>query len=509
MIKSVILRYPIEKAYKTKKIKLSSDMIVSFLRSSINQQIPQFRDLEYFLILEDDYNTPQIINESLTLNSLSDQPTLKVLLNFKYCDINVIMPEDNLQIIQFDMSRNVQDNIEAIISEKPEKYTFLYYSNSDMSYPRITTNLLPLIFQGWAGESLILLQKVDIYDVRDNHKNKDILLNDLEKTRKYFYYCKKAAIHRLSLFDSRKFADLISLDCLSSKNPDISRSVKEYLKYDPSKINDLSFKTIVVEEYQHYKNLNLSNEKLISEYVYLCADNYKLSFCYIDHVKLVLLNKRWRMPSNRFLYISQRVIATSKDFLLNFVNNEPFSTIRNSYYDNDLVIITFQNDEKWGIKTERPQALVQIINEIMINSLPNSSSKEIKIEGIQKQFKENKTQEKSKGISYYNSAIFDSRSIIKEQKDENIIIMYGISKLICPTEKESLKQYSSEDVPCRELEILRHLNVQNHLFLPKREPVPNIQWIPNIFSFLSFSNPTTRYTVYCLLIVIFIIIFTK
>lgn len=583
-MKKVIVRYPVNETIgKDRKFKISASQNGEALRRIIVADMPQFRNVDFFLILQGVDGQFLSFNEKKNLEDISPakhirlhlflkQWNLKVIFSpFKFKQENSIYPSSqdqnstphfhmtsshsNSQLnnlsnartsqitkitdhrrdsirkakrvesisaietiletktVQIDLQEPVSQNIrnfietmsnEHLIFNDPKDYTFVMIPKNET--PQICASSLPLIFQGWSlNEPIYLLYTFPTTE--------SINTTDTRKLEFIYNQCKLAIYLKLCSFSLVQWASLACLENICENHSMKNSTINELLtKYIPDYLqNNEAMQSILENTTPQFLNPVYVHHAM-KEFIELFVLK-GISFCFIDRVKFLLVSKK-KLSSHRYLYISQYVMTISKNFGVDFLYQQPTASIREIKNDGTFVMISFNNGEKWRIRSDFHNKLIRIIEDMrrdgptvvvprLVTSNPiddddNDVQKEahVRIKDVDlPDVPEDVISDVSRvcEIDQFNNSLFhepnDDVSMINDDDDGEIKL--GLSKIICPKNDDCETPYSPESEMYRDLKIIKQLKLPPIKSNSALYPVPDLSFI-DFESRFSISQPLVQ-----------------
>lgn len=457
-MKNVLIRYPFENTTKERKFKVASTTNGAVLRTYIGHQFPQFRSLQYFLVLNDSDGRMIFLDESKPLSQISQTKRIRLRLVLKNFNSTVKFYDGSTKNVTINLTENVKDNMKNIIEGNADEYVLFFIPKNEQNIYKIVVEDLPLIYQGWFLEDLILLKRIDTKNLEN--ENEEFLQED-------YISLKSAAIYGISLYNVTLWGTLSFLQFLADGGNLNLNGKMTFMYFVPEQIRS---DAILMKSYNDAQELykNLSQEEAKKKFVELAV--YKGStYCFVDKVKFLFITKKKKISSNRFLYISRNYISITKQYGSEILLNEKISQITDVSYDEDFVIVTFLNTDKWKLKSEYPNVLMSILKSFEslipqaidqdISSTKDSHSDELELT-------ENESQ----------SDFFIENNNVKEQFEQlqQTKDIQCMSPLICPSSEESNVIFSVENQMYKDLKINDNLVIPESILTHKDYQIDKI-----------------------------------
>lgn len=221
-MKKVILRYPQDKSFNQRKLKITATETGLSLHKYIDQDLIQFRNKEYYLILRSENNCLSFLDESQQLETITDNKQIKLILVLPPPTIELTLPNQTPMKTTLNLKQTVAENINELfekINLEPNgfslmtrnddflnnDFTFFFQplnneifddnystssneifgSDNSHNYPTIVSTSLPLLFQGWSGEKLTLIRRVspiDLLIASEKRKEREKQIEKMKET---------------------------------------------------------------------------------------------------------------------------------------------------------------------------------------------------------------------------------------------------------------------------------------------------------------------------------------
>lgn len=200
-MKNVILHYPFNKTFKEHKFKVTEIDPSSVLRKRISAELPSFKNVQYLLILKKYDNCLSFLQEDKPFNKLFNENRIHIQLVIPQKEAEFLLPNQSVVHLPIDLTKSVSENVKTVISyiqsnDKSnsimknnedfifESFTFFFTpihsvfdgfddsvndtnnnNNDKLNPPKIVSSSLPLLFQGWSGERLTLIRRINTLDL--------------------------------------------------------------------------------------------------------------------------------------------------------------------------------------------------------------------------------------------------------------------------------------------------------------------------------------------------------
>ena len=352
-MKTVCLHYPDRNAKslkQIKKFKVAASTKGSSFRYCMLRDLGQFYNKDYFFLIE---RNDRLIkwDETKTVAELTEGKKLTLRLVFSRIDLVVKKASNQDQNVSLDMMQTAGENLRSI-NEDPKYYTFAFRPVDDSFY-RITCNSLSLVSQGWFGEQLFIVRRV--------------LETEKQDIRKLFDECIFTGELGLNIMDSQNWIETGAMRLIADKKVKQSRQAQKRFitQYIPNNISiDDQLWPHLTNIIEH--NQYMSQDEARQEFIKLCTSSGG-QCCFIDKVQFLIMDGKWRMTSQRFLYISPTSITITKDLGTSIIRRIFLSQISNVEAKDGVIIISFHNiPDKWRIKsTKNKEILYQIFLDVM------------------------------------------------------------------------------------------------------------------------------------------------
>lgn len=497
-MKKVFLRYPNGKLTKDKKFKLACTTNGSVFRSYIGRDLTQFRDEAYFLLNQTTEGAQTFLDESIPFSDLTPAKKIRLQLILRNYSAKIKCVNGTHLRVMIDLKEPVSETLKKIVPDEPEQFVLCFKPRFDPSFHRISTSSMPLIFQGWFATPLVLLRRVTLLDMES--------LTDPEKIMEYYAHCKTSASLGLSLFSLYNWGTLACLRYIAEGGDPQNYQKQSYLQFIPEifRANEdvISAARKAFITYASYDAINAAME-------YINVTVHGAAFCYIDKVKFLPNRKKW--SAHRYIYISSSVILITKDFGSTLLNHELLSKITNVSNEQEFVVVSFANKDRWRVRSEKAKILYSIIEELRKTEIAKNQN----VFDLDEQ--ESIDDQSMDRISLNDSfdvlqmpSIFDSRAMVHEPNSMKVEVQPGISMLICPKPEEGDCPYNIDNQLYRDLKIIEPLQLPDDM--PEDddlEAVPDLSWLNEIENFISLDQQMPRIILCCIFLVALLILFIR
>ena len=163
-MKKIKVRFLVENTARMCSIKMPIGVTGTQSREYIAKVIPQMKDIDYFMARESRGGELTIIDEEETLmpNPPSKDTIIQLTPRKKKFELFCANMERMEAIL--DLTVTVGENIEHIVTNGPDHYTFCFRPSNEPDIPRLVCPSKLLIEQGWRNESLYLIRVVTVGD---------------------------------------------------------------------------------------------------------------------------------------------------------------------------------------------------------------------------------------------------------------------------------------------------------------------------------------------------------
>ena len=321
---------------KKKKFKVAASTKGSVFRTYLERDLVNFYEQDYFFIIEHSNGELTILNENLAFNSIIETKKITLILVYRNITkkINCYLEERDFKL---NLSENVLNNLKSLnLKEKIEYYTFAFRPQNDTVITKIVSHDFPLILQGWYGEDLYLIKRFFENDFND--------INEIYKTLNF------NLILGLSFINISNWIKISLLRYIIEENSLNNFSRNKLSPYLPSHLRmDSSINQIISTSLIEFSNFSIEDcKKEFINIILLKSANC----CFINRIHFLLLGNRWRLSSTRILYISLNNIFICKDIGNNIIHQFNIKQIINFEIEGEFLHITFDNNEKWRIKSK-------------------------------------------------------------------------------------------------------------------------------------------------------------
>ena len=447
-MKTVCLKYPGGKLKLDKKFKVAASTKGSVFRSYIAKELPQFYDIEYFMLMERKGQIT-ILDESKTFASLSEEKKMIIHLVYLKSDVTVKVSQDQQRKLSISLKENVGTNIsESINLPNSELFTFAFRPTDDPSYYRIVCKNLPLVYQDWFGEQLFLIRRV--------------LPKETENVEDLFNECVFSSRLGLTIMSSKDWIDAGICRLLGEGNEPRSINKKSLIEVIPNsiRVDENLFKCAraILEQ-----NAAMSKEEAMTRYVQISTLNGG-QCSYIDKVQFLVMDGKWRMNSTRYLYVSPVTLTIAKEIGTEINHRVLISSISEYHIEEEFIIISFKDQQsKWRIKSLTNKKILKNILDEVVELLSKDEANIIQSDfhasSPSLEVSEQEQQEAAPVIESQDASFDDSIDISHYNKiptNQRIgidMVSNGLSQLIIPKPEEkdqpfNLSPYISRDLSC-------------------------------------------------------------
>jgi hypothetical protein len=498
------------------KLKVTAAMKGSNFKDYIRREIVNLTDVDFFFIYYDKEQRPMFLDDTKAFSSMPDQK-LRFRLVVRNQTINLRTAVGKEKPVTFDMQKTCNENIISLGLENPDHY-ILTFKPKGAIHPKIAAKKVQLVFQGWKGETVTLHRRISRQEYTDT---------STENLKKLYSTCRLYAADNLVYFKRNMWGLICAYLYLSEAKDGSEFKKKTMEKMLPEGLqpNDQMLK---IAQDTIRQSMFLSSQEAAKNYVDHFIRHGTLC-CHVEEVKFLLVDKKWRMQSNRCIYISSQRFLVTKDFYGEIVQSESISNIASVACDKERVIINIQGTKQWVLRTENAELLKYIIDDqIEIGKLFNpknyrlsaqwepSDIAEVSLALEASKIIENAAQPEShivqpehlaiqpeSHVTQPESHVAQPESYVNTQEEEesskntNVFIktgsvrlsryrdreaVPGISPIVPPEEGKENTPYSITDQCFRDLKVLKEL------ILPEREIAVEEREVPNISNFAMYNN---------------------
>ena len=356
-MKTVCLQYPSGSAKQLKqmkKFKVAASTKGSSFRGFISRELPQFYNLDYFLILEKNGSLTKL-DETKTFAQLEEGKKITLQLVFTKIDVSVNLCGKQTKKITLDSRETVGENIKKHFTQEEAKYYVFAFTPIDDSFTRITCQDMSLVTQGWFGEQLHIVRRV--------------LPTEYQNLHKLFEECCFSADLGLTFMEPQDWVETCILKLKAEKKLDIPiQAQKKIIMHTlpPNiRIDDELISYTQKMQKQNSKT-KMSSDEAMEKYINISTTNGG-QCCFIDKVQFLIIDSKWRMTSQRFLYVSATAIFVTKDLGTSMVAKVFLNEISDFSFENGFLTISFVNKkEKWKIKSmKNKDVLFKVFKDVL------------------------------------------------------------------------------------------------------------------------------------------------
>ena len=322
----------------------------------------------------------------------------------------------------------------------------------------------------------------------------------------FYQECKQAISFHLSIYPVETFVHLAILQYIKEGGNPMAFSIQRLKLYLPQFLKvDETIEQIGSDIIKNYYNLTPPSAG--REFIELCIRN-GAQFCFVERVKFRGLNNKWRISSTRWLYVSSLFISISKDYGQYFYLHYPLSSIENISIENDHIIILFNDEQKWMLKTSNIQILFAAIKDL--TSLSKDTNKFSHIEISNKNSSRDELSDECKSSNCTTDDFIPTElSSLNSKRNLNqkgyIDVQPGISKLVCPKEDEIDQEYSITEETTKELKITKQLIIPTSKINPSN--ILDFDWCSYSSKMFYFIENNYKYFVIIFLITFLYVFF--
>ena len=453
-MKTVYIRYPSSTGSKTHKLLVSDSTTVEKLRPLIIKSLPQFWKNDFFLA-HDCNGSIFPLSETSQIAQCQGSKKIKLQLTLNSVTTFVEFPDLSIKEITINTRKSTLQNIQEIIGEENSEYYVLAFRLfDDPSVVRTAALSFPLSFQGWTCEKLYLIRRVTPSNL--------IRLSDEKTIHDYYLNCKKILELKLTIFMNQT---LVMLGVLQYRVENCSGSktinIQDLLNILPNWVihsvkNDEHLEKYLNNARNSYMKLSKIDAEL--EYVKIATNQGSLCFFY-DTVKFQIVERKWKVKTNRHLYISPTLTCISKAYCGKPHHQGLTSTLKSIKLEGDTVIYSFESGKTWKVRSEHPKILYAASKEIYDISKNEVIENNEVYNSIEHDIVENNFDEQQNDPDEEYFVPFMNSKEPSENNTQNVDVQPGISLTVCPDEIGPDEPYSIDDKFYRDLKIVEELKI--------------------------------------------------
>jgi hypothetical protein len=249
----------------------------------------------------------------------------------------------------------------------------------------------------------------------------------------------------------------------------------------------------VADAMQKYRLINATRAR--SEFVELGSAN-GANCCFVDRVKFVSASRKWRIPSNRYLYVAADGLFVTRDLCLPGVR-AAFAEVADVTVETDHVVVVLTSGDRWRIKSERHQVLVATIGQMRERATARADA-------VQEDAAPAEAANDSDAPQFDGAIQRDDWPRVLPDGHE---MRPGISAIACPAPEEGDQPFDLDVQLSREIKIVTKLELPGGAGLVKKVEVevPYLGWMLDTDVFFSLAHRPARILVGLVLLLGFVV----
>lgn len=461
-MKKIFVRYPNKKGTKEKKFKIESSATLTDLRKSVNHTLPQFAECNYFFVAQGKEGIFEFQVENIPFDRLYEAQKVHIQLSPRLIEVPLSQLYLPLENVVIDSHMSVSDNLRKIVGDEYNKFALGFHMRSDPSLPRLAVNSLPLIFQGWNSEPLILIRRLS---------EKDVTQETFDQFHDTYLFSENARLAHLDMHTLGKVITLnyihegLQLSDLTVAN--VSQAFADRLKTDTELLE------AVEESRMMYSNMLPEDAGIeMMKTVARCGSQ----LCFYERVKFFQLSKNKR-PQARILVLTPKRLCVIRELGGVSEVSIPLTDIKDEAFDPDVVTCTLNNTDVLRFKCSRPYVVYIALQEYRA-WYKEEPEKDIC------EFRPKVEAEERLDLIWSGS-----QKILRVTRPKVSKRIPGLSQVIAPTDYELDIDYDVFSEIHKELHVIQPLQDIEEKNAPTTFKVPTFTVFPELPSLLSLKNP--------------------
>lgn len=441
-MKKVYIRYPNDSCTKELKFKVASTTNGAVLRTYIGHHIPQFRSSAYILVHSDTFGRTVFLDEAKPLSLIAQTKRVRLRLVLRRFRCTAARSDGTSFEADIDLTESVRANLSAIAGT--ECAAVLCFSpRSAPDQCRVLAEDLPLLCQGWAFESLLILNRVTAPSAASADAD--------------FSSLRTAAARGLSLYSAESWGALALLQFLGGGG-NVNLSARSSLAHfvPESLRGDSTVARAYLSAQSEYGSLSAPAAR--ARFVELAVTRGP-TYCYTERVKFIVAAKKRKTMSNRFVYISDSYVSITKQCGCDVLFSEKLANIAEVSLADGFVCVALESGIRWRLRSEHPDAVAALLRRAPPPSAPRADIAAAIGDAA------------AQPASDSDAAIIDAAP--PQSPPPRAAPADALSPLVCPARSDSDAPFSDAPQMFRDLAIASRLAVPNAARAQPPPPAPN------------------------------------
>jgi hypothetical protein len=482
MKRKVFIRYP-SGPNETKELtlKIANTTNGAVLRTYIGHHLRQSGDVFYLLVFHSTDDIACFVSEKDPLSALSSAKRIKLDLVVRYDSVSVTDYEGAGARHDIDLKLPAGANLAAMLSSPADDFALAFRSGRDLPVYRLVASSLPLLFQGWSHDPLIIVRRVA----------------GGGDSREMFLQLRFSMSAGLCVFAPAQWGRLAVLQFAAEGGRLASLSAQQIAALLPASVRtDPAVTAAVADAMQQYRAIDAARTR--AEFVDVASAS-GANCCFVDRVKFLSTSRKWRIPSNRYLYVAPDALIVTRDLCLPGVR-AAFADVADVVVETDHVVVVLTGGDRWRIMSERHKVLVAAITQMRERATARADA-------VQEDAAPPEAANDSDTAQFDGAIQTDNLPMVLPDTRE---MRPGISAIACPAPEEGDQPFDLDVQLTREIKIITKLELPGGAGIVKmvHVDVPYLGWILDTDVFFSLAHRPARILVGLVVLLAFVVFLT-